>query len=52
VPSDLPVVPDEYRPWLRLLTRGAEVADVTEIEQNPRAASVRVRAAEKVGEAA
>jgi 16S rRNA (cytosine1402-N4)-methyltransferase len=52
VPTDLPVVPDEYRPWLRLLTRGAEVADVTEIEQNPRAASVRVRAAEKVGEAA
>ena len=52
VPVDLPVVPDEYRPWLRLLTRGAEVADAEEIEQNPRAASVRVRAAEKVGEAA
>ena len=52
VPVDLPVVPDEYRPWLRLLTRGAEVADEAEIEQNPRAASVRVRAAEKIGEAA
>lgn len=52
VPVDLPVVPEEHRPWLRLLTRGAEVADEAEIEQNPRAASVRVRAAEKIGEAA
>lgn len=52
VPVDLPVVPEEYRPWLRLLTRGAEVADEAEVEQNPRAASVRVRAAEKIGEAA
>ena len=52
VPVDLPIVPDEYRPWLRLLTRGAESADEAEIAQNPRAASVRVRAAEKIGEAA
>jgi 16S rRNA (cytosine1402-N4)-methyltransferase len=52
VPADLPVVPEEYQPWLRLLTRGADVADAEEIEQNPRAASVRVRAAEKVREAA
>jgi 16S rRNA (cytosine1402-N4)-methyltransferase len=52
VPPGLPVVPDSLQPWLRLLTRGAEVADVAEIEQNPRAASVRVRAAERVAVAA
>ncbi|HEV8555997.1 MAG TPA: 16S rRNA (cytosine(1402)-N(4))-methyltransferase, partial [Actinophytocola sp.] len=33
---------------LRLLTRGAETADQQEIEQNPRAASVRLRAAERI----
>jgi 16S rRNA (cytosine1402-N4)-methyltransferase len=40
------------KPWLRLITRGAEVASESEIESNPRAASVRVRAAEKVAVAA
>ncbi|HAN71387.1 MAG TPA: 16S rRNA (cytosine(1402)-N(4))-methyltransferase [Actinobacteria bacterium] len=50
VPADLPVVPEGHGPWLRLLTRGAEVADEAEIEENPRAASVRVRAAEKLAE--
>ena len=48
VPVGLPVVPDAYRPWLRLLTRGAETASAEEIAANPRAASVRVRAAERV----
>lgn len=48
VPPDLPVVPDELQPELRLVTRGAEQAEPHEIEDNPRAASVRVRAAERV----
>jgi 16S rRNA (cytosine1402-N4)-methyltransferase len=51
-PRDLPVVPDSMKPWLRLITRGAEMASESEIESNPRAASVRVRAAEKVAVAA
>mgnify|MGYP005756543903 CR=1 FL=1 len=41
---------DEHRPTLRLLTRGAEKADGTEIAANPRSASVRLRAAERIRE--
>ncbi|MGH3472032.1 MAG: 16S rRNA (cytosine(1402)-N(4))-methyltransferase RsmH [Nocardioidaceae bacterium] len=48
VPVDLPVVPAGHEPELRLLTRGAELATGAEVGQNPRAASVRVRAAERV----
>jgi 16S rRNA (cytosine1402-N4)-methyltransferase len=48
VPEDLPFVPEGAEPALRLVTRGAEVADEHEIEQNPRAASVRLRAVERV----
>jgi 16S rRNA (cytosine1402-N4)-methyltransferase len=51
-PPDLPVVPEELRPRLRLLTRGAETASPAEVAANPRAASVRLRAAELVREAA
>jgi 16S rRNA (cytosine1402-N4)-methyltransferase len=51
-PEGLPVVPDEYQPELRLLTRGAEKASDEEIAENPRAASVRLRAAERVRAAA
>ncbi len=51
-PRDLPVVPEELQPRLRLLTRGAETATDDEITANPRAASVRLRAAERVREAA
>ncbi|MEI8082137.1 MAG: 16S rRNA (cytosine(1402)-N(4))-methyltransferase, partial [Actinomycetes bacterium] len=40
------------RPELRLLTRGAEVPSSQELVDNPRAASVRLRAAERVREAA
>jgi 16S rRNA (cytosine1402-N4)-methyltransferase len=51
-PADLPVVPESAQPRLRLLTRGAEQASETEIEENPRAASVRLRAVERIREAA
>jgi 16S rRNA (cytosine1402-N4)-methyltransferase len=51
-PPDLPVVPAELLPELALLTRGAERATEAEITANPRAASVRVRAAERIREAA
>ena len=50
VPPDLPVVPPEYAPPLRQLTRGAEKAGPEEISQNPRAASVRLRAVERVND--
>lgn len=52
VPPGLPVVPDSMQPWLRLVTRGAEVASEDEIAENPRAGSVRVRAAERLAVAA
>ncbi|MEO5708286.1 MAG: 16S rRNA (cytosine(1402)-N(4))-methyltransferase RsmH [Nocardioidaceae bacterium] len=48
VPPDLPFVPEGHDPALRLVTRGAEKATPEEIEQNPRAASVRLRAVERV----
>ncbi len=47
-PPDLPVVPDAQLPPLRSLTRGAEKASAEEIAQNPRAASVRLRAVERI----
>ena len=48
VPPDLPFVPEGREPPLRLVTRGSEKATPAEIEQNPRAASVRLRAVERV----
>jgi 16S rRNA (cytosine1402-N4)-methyltransferase len=51
-PPDLPVVPPEAMPQLRLLTRGAEQASPAEVASNPRAASVRLRAVERVRDAA
>jgi 16S rRNA (cytosine1402-N4)-methyltransferase len=47
-PPDLPMPLPERGPQLRLLTRGAEQASDAEIAANPRAASVRLRAAERV----
>jgi 16S rRNA (cytosine1402-N4)-methyltransferase len=52
VPEDLPVVPADREPQLRDLLRGAEGAGSDEIETNPRAASVRLRAAERIRGAA
>jgi 16S rRNA (cytosine1402-N4)-methyltransferase len=48
VPPDLPIVPADRVPPLRSLTRGADKASPAEIAQNPRAASVRLRAVERV----
>jgi len=48
VPEDLPFVPEGHEPALRLVTRGAEQANADEIAENPRAASVRLRAIERV----
>jgi len=52
VPEDLPFVPAGHEPALRLVTRGAEKAGPDEISDNPRAASVRLRAIERVSEGA
>jgi 16S rRNA (cytosine1402-N4)-methyltransferase len=48
VPHDMPVIPEDALPELRVLTRGSEKVSETEIEENPRAASVRLRAAERI----
>src|SRR4051812_5493707 len=52
LPPDLPFVPAGHEPALRLVTRGAEKASAAEIAANPRAASVRLRAVERVREGA
>ncbi|MGK8508546.1 16S rRNA (cytosine(1402)-N(4))-methyltransferase RsmH [Nocardia asiatica] len=50
-PVGLPVELPGMGPEFRLLTRGAEKATEQEIEDNPRAAPVRMRAAERIQEA-
>jgi 16S rRNA (cytosine1402-N4)-methyltransferase len=52
VPDDMPVIPAGHGPELRLLTRGAEQATPEQIAANPRARSVRLRAAERIREVA
>jgi 16S rRNA (cytosine1402-N4)-methyltransferase len=49
-PPGLPVELPEHRPQLQLLTRGAELADEDERASNPRAISVRLRAAQRIRE--
>ncbi len=48
IPRDLPFVPEGHEAKFKLVTRGAEVATETEIEDNSRARSVRLRVAERV----
>ncbi|WP_411282981.1 16S rRNA (cytosine(1402)-N(4))-methyltransferase RsmH [Lapillicoccus sp.] len=47
-PAGLPVELPEHAAYLTLLTRGAEEPDRAEVATNPRAASARLRAAERV----
>jgi 16S rRNA (cytosine1402-N4)-methyltransferase len=47
LPQELP----EHRPEFLELTRGAEMASAEEIARNPRATSVRIRAAQKLRKA-
>ena len=51
-PLDLPIELEQHAPILRLLVRGAEKANEEEISRNPRSASVRLRAAQKIRNAA
>jgi 16S rRNA (cytosine1402-N4)-methyltransferase len=51
-PPGLPVPLEASRPQFRLLTSGAERPDEAEVAANPRAASARLRAAERVRAAA
>jgi 16S rRNA (cytosine1402-N4)-methyltransferase len=51
-PRGLPVTLEQSRPQFRLLTRGAERPPAAEVVANPRAASARLRAAERVRAAA
>ena len=47
-PRGLPIAPPETEPVLRLLTRGAQEPTTEEVEENPRAASAKFRAAERL----
>ena len=51
-PPGLPVPASAATNQFRLLTRGAERPDTEEVTSNPRAASARLRAAERIREAA
>lgn len=51
-PLDLPIELEQHAPVLRLLVKGAEKASEEEIHENPRSASVRLRAAQKIRNAA
>jgi 16S rRNA (cytosine1402-N4)-methyltransferase len=51
-PPGLPVDLPEHAPTMRLVTRGAERPDDDEVARNPRAASARLRAVERVRAAA
>jgi 16S rRNA (cytosine1402-N4)-methyltransferase len=51
-PIDLPIELEQHAPVLRLLVKGAEKASEQEIQENPRSASVRLRAAQKIRNAA
>ncbi len=47
-PPGLPVELPEHAPYLRALTRGAEEPDDAEVLANPRAASAKLRAVERI----
>ncbi|MEW6948438.1 16S rRNA (cytosine(1402)-N(4))-methyltransferase RsmH [Trueperella pyogenes] len=47
-PAGLPIELEDHKPYLKPLTRGAIKADSAEISRNPRSASVRLRAVERI----
>ncbi|MBG6224693.1 16S rRNA (cytosine1402-N4)-methyltransferase [Arthrobacter sp. CAN_A2] len=47
-PVGFPVELEEHKPYLRSLTRGTEAPTAAEIEENPRAASAKLRAVERI----
>jgi len=51
-PPALPIAPPGTEPLLKLVTRGAEEPTEDEVAQNPRAASAKFRAAERVRDGA
>ncbi|MDR1441504.1 MAG: 16S rRNA (cytosine(1402)-N(4))-methyltransferase RsmH [Bifidobacteriaceae bacterium] len=49
-PPGLPIEPESTKPYLSLLTRGAERASAVEIAANPRSAPLKLRAAKRIRE--
>ncbi|QPK94419.1 16S rRNA (cytosine(1402)-N(4))-methyltransferase RsmH [Actinomyces sp. zg-332] len=47
-PIDIPVIPEDDKPYLKLLTRKAIKANEEEVESNSRSQSVRLRVAKKI----
>jgi 16S rRNA (cytosine1402-N4)-methyltransferase len=47
LPPGLPVIPEEYKPTLKLITRKPIVPDEDELEENRRSRSAKLRIAEK-----
>jgi 16S rRNA (cytosine1402-N4)-methyltransferase len=47
LPPGLPVIPEEYKPTLKLITRKPIVPTVNELEENRRSRSAKLRIAEK-----
>lgn len=47
LPPGLPVIPDEYKPKLKIITRKPIVPDDLELEENNRARSAKLRIAER-----
>ncbi|RHW39741.1 16S rRNA (cytosine(1402)-N(4))-methyltransferase RsmH [Lysinibacillus yapensis] len=50
LPPGLPVIPDEYKPTLKLITRKPIVPTEEELEANNRSRSAKLRIAEKINE--
>ncbi|MFY3793503.1 16S rRNA (cytosine(1402)-N(4))-methyltransferase RsmH [Ureibacillus sp. MALMAid1270] len=50
LPPGLPVVPDEYKPTLQLVTRKPILPSEEELEKNNRSRSAKLRIAEKINE--
>lgn len=48
LPVNLPIIPDEYKPTLKLITRKPILPSENELEENNRARSAKLRIAEKL----